>query len=237
MPESLGVVIRHPAVWSVPVMVALVVVAMPLNGAFYEFCINYDPQGAAQQWEWTYTTHVYRHTSGMLGGQLLSLLTGILLARRHRHPVTAAIPLALLLAVVTVAVAFPLAGGTHPSGLPTRVIAAELVAYPLFAAAGVGLGKLRQRPALILAVALWPIMTIPGLMLDDAPWAPAWLLWLLPPLAASSALGQATLSLYVFTEPVVLKGDWGEQATAALLTGLTAYSIILNLLGTRYRRP
>ncbi|MEU4428535.1 hypothetical protein AB0F81_48620 [Actinoplanes sp. NPDC024001] len=244
MPGSLGVVIRHPAVWSVPLMAVLVIAAMPVNDGFYEFWINYDPQGDGQQWEWGYTDHVYRHTSGVLCGQVLSLLTGYLLARRHRQPVALAVAVTLgaVLAVVTVAVAVPLAGGEHPSGLPVGVIAAELVAYPLFATAGVGLGTLIRPPGRVLTAAIvivagigWLVMTVAGLIQDDRMGVPVWLLWLLPPLAASSALGQATLSLSVFTEPIRPAGDWGDQATGALLAGLTVWTVVLNLLGARRR--
>lgn len=86
--------VRHPAVWSVPVMVLLVVALLPANDGFYEFWINYDAQGDSQPWERRYNGEVMRRTSGMLCGHLLAFVVGMLTVRRHRHAVAAAVALA-----------------------------------------------------------------------------------------------------------------------------------------------
>ncbi|SIN30751.1 hypothetical protein [Micromonospora cremea] len=242
-------VVAHPAVWSVPVMVLLVFAAMPFNDGFYEFWVNYDPQGDAQQHEWISTKRIFRYTSGVLCGQLLALLTGAALARRHAH-VTAlmvAVPLAVVLAGVTFVVAYPLAQSGEGSYFTTaplddpvlvRVLVRELAAYPLYVAAGVGLGVLlgglaRRGRWLLLAllVAVWCAATLNGLLQDDEFNAPYWLLWTAPPIAAGAAIALAALSIDVWTQPPVLMGDWGRSASAALLISAAAYALGLNLLG------
>jgi hypothetical protein len=56
-------------------MALLVFVAMPFNDGFYEYWVNNDPQGDAQQHEWIYTRRLFRYTSGMRCGRL-PLLAG-----------------------------------------------------------------------------------------------------------------------------------------------------------------
>jgi hypothetical protein len=242
--------VAHPAVWSVSVMALLVFVAMPFNDGFYEYWVNYDPQGDAQQHEWIYMTRIFQYTSGVLCGHLLALLAGVALARRHAQAtaLVVAVPLAVLLAGVTFAVAYPLAlaseGGyftTAPLDDPVlvRVLAHELAAYPLYAAAGVGLGVLLsggparggRRLLLPLLVAGWCAATLTGLLQDDGFNAPYWLLWTVPPIAAGAAIALAGLSMDVWVEPPVLVGDWGRGASAALLISAAAYALGLNLLG------
>jgi hypothetical protein len=84
-------------VWSVPVMGLLVFVAMPFNDGCYEYRVNDDPLGDAQQHEWIYTTRLFRYTSAVLSGQL-PLLAGAALARRHAQAtaLVVAAPLAAL---------------------------------------------------------------------------------------------------------------------------------------------
>ncbi|NES31701.1 hypothetical protein GCE86_03080 [Micromonospora terminaliae] len=241
--------VAHPAVWSLPVMALLVFLAMPFNDGFYELWVNYDPQGDAQQHEWIYTERVFRYTSGVLCGQLLALLAGAALARRHAQ-ITAlmvAVSLAVALAGVTFAVAYPLARAaegiyftTAPLDDPVlvRVLVRELAAYPLYAAAGVGLSVLLRGLArggrwllLALLAACWCAATLTGLLQDDRFNAPYWLLWAAPPIAAGAAVALAALSIDVWSQPPVLMGDWGSSASAALLTGAAAYALGLNLLG------
>jgi hypothetical protein len=108
---------RPPAVWPVPVMVLLVFVAVWFNDGtrynddFYELWVNGDPQGDAQQYEWQYSGRIFRYTSGVLCGQFLALLAGAALARRYPQAaaLARAVPLAVILACVTFAVAYPLA--------------------------------------------------------------------------------------------------------------------------------
>src|SRR4051812_23002707 len=108
-------VAQHPAVWCLPLMALLVWVALPLNESFYLRWVNFDPQGPVEQQEWAYTTRIFRFSSGLLWGQLLALLVGIALSRRHRQIVALMIaaPLGALLAGVTVAMAYVAAHATE----------------------------------------------------------------------------------------------------------------------------
>ena len=223
-------------------LAVLVLISMPVNDRFYDFWVNYDPQGDAQVHEAWVTTRIYRYTSGVLCGQFLSLVAGYVLGGRRWWAAPAA---AVLLAAVTVAVAIPLArsyGGD--ASVPLRLLVVELAAYPLCAAAGAGAGALLHRgrlrrardAVLVAAVALWWIAASVGLVQDDAPGIPPWLLWLLPPLAAGTAIAQAGLSINVNTDPPVLAGDWGAGASVALLGGLAIYAGLAVLLAGRARR-
>jgi hypothetical protein len=242
--------VAHPAVWSVLVMALLVLVATPFNVGFYEYWVNYDPQGDAQQHESLYTTRIFRYTSGVLCGQLLVLLAGAALACRYAQAtaLVVAVPLAVLLAGVTFEVAYLLARasegdyfyGAAPLDDPilVRVLVHELAAYPLYAAAGVGLGVLanggRVRGGhllLPLLVVGWCVATMTGLLQDDRFSAPYWLLWTVPPIAAGTAIALAGLSMDVWTVPTVVIGDWGRSASTALLISAGAYALGLNLLG------
>jgi hypothetical protein len=242
----------HPAVWPVPVMVLTVLVMMPINERFYEFWVNYDSQGDAQQHEWYYATRIFRYTSGILYGQLLALLAGAALSCRYAQAraLAAAIPLAVLLAGVTFAVAYPLARvreGTYFTTAPlddpvlVRVLLSELAAYPLYAAAGVGLGtliggRLRRRaarwPLALIPLFLlgWMVATMIGLVQNDQFNGPYALLWAVPAIAAGTAIALAGLSMDVWANPAVLVGDWGRGASTALLVSAGAYALGLNLL-------
>lgn len=243
--------LAHPAIWSVPVVALLAVLAMPVNEGFYESSVNYDPQGDAQQHEWNYATRIFRHTSGVLCGQFVALLAGAALARRHAQEwaLAMAVPLGTLLAGVTFAVAYPLARSldgayfaTAPLDDPVlvQVLLRELAAYPLCAAAGVGLGALLNarrtrdgwRGLLVpLLVVGWFVATLTGLLQDDRFNAPYWLLWAVPPIAAGAAIALAGLSMDVWTDPGVLVGDWGRAAGTALLVSAAAYAVGLNVFG------
>jgi hypothetical protein len=102
---------EHPAVWSVPLMVLLVLAAWPFNEGFYEFWVNYDTAGAEQESESAHTERMFEYTSGVLCGQFLALLAGAAVARRHLQAaaLAVAVPLGGLLAGLTFAVAYPLA--------------------------------------------------------------------------------------------------------------------------------
>jgi hypothetical protein len=216
-------------------MAVLAWAAMAFNSAYYEFWVNYDPQGDAQLHELRVTREVFQYTSGVLCGQFLSIVAGVTLGRRERPPVAlaAACGLGVLLAGVTVAVAFPMAAALHgwPSWDPVlvRLLVFELVAYPLCAAAGAGLGALTRNRVLltVLGVAWWIGASI-GLTQDDSFALPGWLL-LFPPLAAGAAIALAGLSMDVWTSPAVPVGDWGYAAADTMLTSLAAAAILLNL--------
>lgn len=239
---------RHPLVWSVPLTVLLVVVLMPVNDGFYEMWINYDPQGAEQQWEWRYNRQVMRRTSGMLCGHVLAFVVGVLTARRHRQAVALAVAAlsGTVLAAVTIAVAWPLAGdlfrvpGAEVFRAPGVPYWALLTAYPLYALAGVGLGALLvgariSRLAGIAVILGWPAAGMAGLIQDDGLGFPSVLLWLVPPLAAATAIGMASLSRDVWVPSSVPPGDWGQEAAVALIGGLVAYAVMLNLIALRRR--
>jgi hypothetical protein len=248
-------VASHPAFWSVPVAAVLAWAAMSFNSGYYEFWVNFDPQGDGQQQEWVQTRRIFRYTSGVLCGQLLALVAGVALSRRHRHVVALAIAVALgaVLAGVTVASAYPLASvleSTRSATVPafddpilTRVLLGEMAAYPLYAAAGVGLGILvrrsaRRRKLLLVPLFLlfWTVTTLTGLVQDDEYDAWPWLLWAVPFVAAGTAIALAGLSADVWEFPPVPVGDWGRSATIALLVGAAAYAVILNLLAVTRRR-
>jgi hypothetical protein len=248
---------EHPAVWSIPVMAFVVIMARFLNEGYYDKLVNYDPQGDDQLYEWRRTTLIFRYTSGVLFGQLLALVAGAALARRHVWAV--ALPIAVPLGIVLAAVSFTVASLLGPVGPDTyvsyapfddpvvvRVLVRELAAYPLYACAGVGLGVLlggrrgwQVRTLLWIPVGLvWLVATITGLLQDDGGDAPHWLYWAVPPIAAATAIALTGLSMNVSLFPQVLQGDWGREASAALLVSAAAYAVALNLLAVlvEYRR-
>ncbi|GAB2940896.1 hypothetical protein GCM10027280_31790 [Micromonospora polyrhachis] len=251
----------HPAVWSLPVMALLVFMTMPFNDEFYNLWINYDAQGDDQQLEQFYTTRIFQHTAGVLCGQLLALLAGAALARRHTQTraLAVAIPLAVLMAGVTFAVAYPLAQArgstywpvTYPPSAPlddpvlVQVLLCELATYPLYTAAGVGLGALLGRRldrratrwALVVLLLLgWSVTNITGFLQDHQFNGLYALLWVVPPIAASTAITLAGLSTDVWANPPVLVGYWGYSASATLLLGAAAYALGFNWLAARARR-
>jgi hypothetical protein len=228
--------------WSLPVMALLVLAARPFNNSFYELVVNYDPQGDAQQHEWVYTTGIFQHTSGFLCGQLLAVLAGIALGRRHEWPgaVLRALGIGVLLAAVAFTVAVPLGlSGRQPAPFAdpvlVRVLVCELVAYPLFATAGAGLGTVvRGRslaPLVLLLVVGWCAGTVTGLLQDDRLSWPLWLLWTVPPVAAAATVALAGLSVDVGSDTPVVVGDWGRGSSVALLVGVTAYALGLTVWG------
>ncbi len=261
MPKLLDVAIlrsavRHPAVWCLPVMALVACAAMPFNDGYYEYWINFDPQGDGQQQEWQRTRRIFRYTSGVLCGQSLALVVGVALSRRHRQAVAlaVAVPVGALLAGVTVAVAFPMArsletsrfaGSAVDDPVLMPVLLRELAAFPLYAAAGVGLGVLltgrwRSRRGVPLRVPFfllgWCAATMTGLLQDDEFDAWPWLLWAVPFVAAGTAIALAGLSLDVWEFPPVPVGDWGHGASVALLVSAAAYAVGLNLLAYLVRR-
>jgi hypothetical protein len=238
------------AAWSAGLAALAPILAMRFNIGFYEFWVNYDARGGAQQHELIATRHIFRHTSGVLCGQLLALLAGLALTRRFRHrtALALAVPLSLLLAAVVVAVGFPIAdvlgrgyGHTTLLGDPSfqRVWLAELAAYPLVAAGWVALGRLLagRLPVAVPVILLgWGAATLTGLLQDDRFAGPAWLLWTVPPVAAATAIALNGLSMDVWFDPPVLVGDWGHQASTALLISAAAWAAGLNLLAAMLAR-
>ena len=242
-------------VWAVPLLVLVATVAWVCNGSSYDLTVNSDPQGEFQLDEWKRTTAIFHHTTGLLYGQLLALIVGAALAARHRWAV--ALALAGLMSAALAATAFfagqllgPLGAANHGDYLPmgdpvfVRMLVRELVAYPLYAFSGVGLGVLIRtwlvpRPwfLIVLVVPLWMLGTLVGLFQDNGGDAPHWLYWVAPPIAAATAVSLSALSMSERFEPVlsegselVLSGDWGNEASIALLASATVYAVLLNLL-------
>ncbi len=257
-------VATHPAVWSIPLMALVVLATHEFNSDFfYNLFVNGDAQGEVQAAEQDFADHVFTYTSGVLYGQVLSAVVGMVLARRYRHRVAllVAVAVSVVLAAVTAVVSRPLvepvsaltAGMAFDHAAPRRVLLTELVAYPLYAACGVGLGVLVWRlPGVwrrLLWVSLavgWTLATATGLLQDNTLHAPTWLLGL-PPVAAAATVALAALSgtdPYPFDpdDPTALNvvGDWGRGAGAALLVGALAWAVVLNaaaeLVGRR-REP
>jgi hypothetical protein len=235
-------------VWAVP-LVALVAIAVhPGNDNYYDSMVNYDPQGDEQLHEWQRTTLIFRYTTGLLLGQLLALLVGVVLARRHRMPV--ALVIAAPLATAMAAVVFGVGQWLGPHGTPmqisyeplddpvfVRMVVRELVAYPLYALAGVGLGVLvrnwiAQRGELLvcLLAAGWLAATFAGLVQDDEGAAPHWLYWAVPPLGAAAAVALSGTSMEVWALEPVVRGDWGDGASIGLVAGAVLYALLLNVL-------
>ena len=257
--DSVRRLVRHPAVWPVPVTALLVLVAEGFNIDFYyTFFVNYDPQGEVQQAEATFTSLVFTYTSGVLAGQVLCVLVGIGFARRYRHSraLQAAAAVSVVLAGVTVAVSTPLvdpvsgmaASMAFDYTAPRRVLLTELAAYPAYAAIGVALGVLLwrlptawRRLLFVLLAAGWFVATVAGLYQDNRFAAPPWLLGI-PPVAAATAVALAALSGndYPFdpNDPyaVVVVGDWGRGAGAALLAGALVWAVVLNVVAL-FGRP
>lgn len=225
---------------SIPLVALLAAILLPLNDGFYEFWVNYDPQGDAQQYERRQTTIAFRYTSGVLCGQLVALLAGAALASRQRAwALATAMPLGAVLAATVLAVSYARDGsGPLTDADIARLVAVELAAFPLFAAVGVGLGLVLGRRWFLLPLALptFAIMWAIGLMQEDRWGGPEWLLWLLPPLAAATAMPLTTLSVDVWLDPPVTVGDGGKGALIALVGGLILYAGSLNLLGMVFSR-
>jgi hypothetical protein len=233
----------HPVAVAALVTALLALVAMDVNDGFYDFLVNYDPQGDEQVREESRTRWVFRYTSGVLCGQFIALVAGVVLARGRRQvtALVAAVSLGVLLAGVTAAVAIPVArvfpdAPVPVDPVPVRLLVSQLGAYPLWAAAGVGLGVLlrgarRGSGVLLVLAAVWWVAALTGLLQDDVFALPEWLLWTVPPMAAGTAIALAGLSMDVWSSPAVLEGDWGRTAGVALLVGAAAYALVLNLLG------
>jgi hypothetical protein len=245
---------RHPVVWAVPLLALVATVAWVCNGGFSDM-VNPDPQSEFQLDEWKRMTAIFQHTTGLLYGQLLALIVGAALAARHRWAV--AVALAGLMSAALAVTAFfagqllgPLGAASDGDYLPMgdpvfiRMLIRELVAYPLYALSGVGLGVLirhwlvpRGWTLIALLVPPWMVATLVGLFQNDGGDAPHWLYWVAPPIAAATAVSLSALSLSERFEPVlsegsevVLAGDWGNEASIALLASATVYAVLLNLV-------
>ncbi|WP_433795350.1 hypothetical protein [Actinoplanes sp. CA-252034] len=234
--------------WAIPVTALLAVVLLPLNDGFYLTWINFDPQGEGQQWEWRYNREVMRNTSGYLYGHLLALVTGAWLAHRHRYPVALAIAAGIGTAMAAAAylTAHALGGERLRVGGDGQVLwepavvggvqhGPLLAAFPLHALLGVGLGvlladRLGSRRARTVAVVVltigWSVVSVAGLMQVGRIDFPGVLLWVIPPLAAATAIGMASLSLGGGENSPAFVGDWGDTASSALVIGLAAWTAV-----------
>jgi hypothetical protein len=246
---------------AIPVTALLVVVLMPVNDGFYLNVVNYDPQTEDQRWAWRYDQEVMRNTSGYLWGHLLALLTGVWLARRHRYPVALVIAAGTGTAMAAAAflTAHALGGERLRVGADGRELwepaaigevhhGPLLAAFPLYALLGVGLGvlltdRLRSRPARAVATAAlvigWLVAGFAGLTQSDRLDIPTPVLWVLPPVAAATAIGMVALSSSGELHPVIA-GGWGDAAWSVLIIGLTAWTVVVTgaaVVRTRGHRP
>jgi len=238
------VTIRRGDLWLaallIPVMVGLVVILMPVNDYAYAHAFFFDPQESGEVQQARVATLTARCTSGVIVGQFISLLVGILHGRRRRWSALAAAGLvAVVLAVTTVCVSVPLGvssvhdDATRPP-TPVGLIAVEAIAYPLWAAAGVGFGALlargwlrRQRSgALAITVLFWWLTAGVGWLQYDHFQLPQWMIWPFPAMAANTAITRAGV-----------ESDHGIGPALALLGSLTIYIGLLYWLGTRGDRP
>jgi hypothetical protein len=236
--------IRRSDLWLaallVPVMVVLVVVLMPVNDFAYGYAFFVDPQEDAEFQQLTVAELTARCTSGLIAGQFLSLMVGVLLGRRRRRSALGpAVLVAALLAVTTVSVSVPLGLSSFPGDAsrpptPVGLIAVEAIAYPLWAVVGVGFGALltqgflRRQPsgALAFTVLFWWLTAGVGWLQNDHFELPSWALWPFPAMAANTAITQAGV-----------EGDHGLGPAFALLGGLTVYAGVLHWCGIRSGPP
>lgn len=246
------------ALWPIPVMVLLAGGLLFINDGFYIAQVNYDPSGDVQQWEWRYNQEVMTKTSGYLCGHLLALIAGMWLARRHRYPVALAGAAAIGAALAgTAFLTARLLGSERMRVTPSGEVLWEpavigdvpygplLLAFPLYAMIGAGLVVvLAHRPrtrgaritgAVVLLIGWW-LVTIAGQLTDDGLDKPFWTLVLIPPLAASTAIGMASLSLDAWEGSLTVEGDWGVTAANALLIGLTAWTAVITVAAVVSRR-
>jgi hypothetical protein len=115
-------VLRHPAVWAVPLLTLVATVAWVCNGGFSDM-VNSDPEGDFQLDEWKRTTAIFHHTTGLLYGQLLALIVGAALAARHRWAVSLA--LAGLMSAALAVTAFFAGQLLGPLGQADRRLSAD----------------------------------------------------------------------------------------------------------------
>lgn len=241
VPSSSRRLWSHPVAWAVPLVVLVALAAHPLNGIYYDALVNSDPQGDGQLREWKRTTMIFQHTTGMLFGQLLALLAGAVLARRHRPAVALAVAVPLAAAMAAAAfVTGQLTGATvtisyEPLDDPlfVRMVVRELAAYPLFAWAGVGIAglvgnRLPLRRLVYLVVPLWAVATFTGLVQTGDGGAPHWLYWAAPPVGAAAAVTRSGMSTGFGPDGPFVYGDWGNEASIALLIGAALYALVLN---------
>lgn len=170
------------------VTVAAAVWLMNTNLHAYEEWINFDPQGADQQWEDLQTSAALAYTSGHSVGHLCAFLSGVLLAgltggRSRRLNLTVAGLGGVVLAVASLIVALPLAHarlGTlwmvseladegfdvHRRLLDDSAVlaflAGSVLAFPLWAAAGLGAGLFRRPLAATVAGLAWYPVSLAG---------------------------------------------------------------------------
>jgi hypothetical protein len=180
------------------------------NDGYYEQWVNFDPQTADEQRDWMRTTAFMVGTSGCVAGQLVAGWVGAAVRRLPDAVVAGTLLAAVNLAVLDLAVDRPPAG---ERGLPA-VLAAELLAFPLAAAAGAGLASRRRRArfaavaAAVVAIPLGTILSLPGVA-HPIPWT---LGFALPPAAAIAA-------------PVHVAHGEGQVFTVLMTAGYLAWAV------------
>lgn len=178
--------------FAMPVVALLAVRLVGLNrDDAYSFLVNYDVQGADQGWDDFYTSTVWVFTSGFAAGQFVALLIGAMLVfadranayRRLPENLVTAVCCGVLMAAANLATVFAMSPPTVPSQLLlhdmvaqgfvvdtnvwhhpglTRALVFAVVAYPLWAAIGVGLAALLNRWVALTLVLVLVLLVASG---------------------------------------------------------------------------
>lgn len=223
----------------VAVTAAFALLLLPVNSGVYGLLGNSDPQGNGQTFDMLYADSIMRHTSGYVYGMAIALVLGALLARFRRAAICGA-----LLGISNAGVAFAAGGskvvwmtpdqyGTVSGSLRIDLLADDgfwmavlggAAAFPIWAVAGVALGRLvRSGAALLAGGCLFLASMCAGFLIGNGTGAPgtfvAILLW--PPAGSTGFLTKIALH------------DNQALATAAFLAGSLSYAVAGYLLTRR----
>ncbi|MEV4625819.1 hypothetical protein AB0J90_05955 [Micromonospora sp. NPDC049523] len=173
------------ALWAPGAVAVLALLLMPVYENGYEFVVNYDPQGDAEQFERLYTTALLRYTSGFVCGQLIALAVGAALGRHCVRTAAPARPLSIMataglagtaLGLLNLAVVAPAAAlrtelamsivDVRAAGLDFdpdllrdpgfwQVLLVGLLSFPLWAVAGAAAGLLLDPARVVPALLAW----------------------------------------------------------------------------------
>ncbi|MGW4461266.1 hypothetical protein [Micromonospora sp. NPDC004704] len=173
------------ALWAPGAVAVLALLLMPVYESGYEFVVNPDPQGDAEQFERLYTTALLRYTSGFLCGQLIALALGAALGRQSVRAGTTSRPLSIMaaaglagaaLGLLNLAVVAPAAAlrteltmsivDVRATGLDFdpdllrdpgfwQVVLVGLLSFPLWAVAGAAVGLLLDPDRVVPTLLAW----------------------------------------------------------------------------------
>jgi hypothetical protein len=222
---------------SVLLTAAGAVLLLDVNRGLYLDLIYFDPQTDDEKRAYGRTTAIMTATSGFAFGQLVALVMGAWLTQSFRAPLRAlilAVPTGVVLAVIDLTIAW--SASTHledVSGEPAfrLAVGVGLIAFPLAAAAGVGLGAWSGRRLQVILMIVLPILvvlgyvgTAIGAITDTSPAVMLVLLTAVPPAAVTVALAQVGVEGY------------GVEFAVAALVGCLAWPAVLLVGGWRAHR-